>query len=36
VIAIAATAAAVGLAIVLALYRTRKTIFTDEVNLLKW
>ena len=36
VIAIAATAAAVGLAIVLALYRTRKTIFADEVNLLKW
>jgi len=36
VIAIAATAAAVGLAIVLALYRVRKTIYTDEVNLLKW
>lgn len=36
VIAVAATAAAVGLAIVLALYRTRKTIFADEVNLLKW
>ena len=36
VIAIAATAAAVGLAIVLALYRTKKTIFADEVNLLKW
>lgn len=36
VIAIAATAAAVGLAIVLALYRTRKTVYADEVNLLKW
>lgn len=36
VIALAATAAAVGLAIVLALYRVRKTIQVDEVNLLKW
>ena len=36
VIAIAATAAAVGLAIVLALYRVRKTVQVDEVNLLKW
>lgn len=36
VIAIAAAAAAVGLAIVLALFRVRKTVFTDEINLLKW
>ena len=36
VIAIAATAAAVGLALVLALYRIRKTVYIDEVNLLKW
>jgi len=36
VIAIAAMSAAVGLAIVLALFRVRKTIYTDEVNLLKW
>ncbi len=36
VIALAATAAAVGLAIVLALYRIRKTIYSDEVHLLKW
>jgi len=36
VIALAAAGAAVGLAIVLALYRVRKTIFTDEINLLKW
>ena len=36
VITLAATAASVGLAIVLALYRVQKTIFTDEVNLLKW
>ena len=36
VIALAATAAAVGLAIVLALYRIRKTVYSDEVHLLKW
>jgi len=36
VIALAASAAAVGLAIVLALYRVRKTVYTDEINLLKW
>lgn len=36
VITIAAAAVAVGLAIVIALYRVRKTIFTDEINLLKW
>ena len=36
VIALAAAAAAVGLAIVLALFRVRKTVFTDEINLLKW
>ena len=36
VIALAAVAAAVGLAIVMALYRVRKTILTDEINLLKW
>ena len=36
VIALAAAGAAVGLALVLALFRVRKTIFTDEINLLKW
>ncbi len=36
VIALAAAEATVGLAIVLALFRVRKTIFTDEINLLKW
>lgn len=36
IIALAATAVAVGLAIVIALYRVRKTVLTDEVNLLKW
>ncbi len=36
VMALAAAAAVVGLAIVLALFRVRKTIFTDEINLLKW
>ena len=36
IITLAAAGAAVGLAIVLALYRVRKTILTDEVTLLKW
>ena len=36
VIALAAAGAAVGLAIVLALYRVRKTIYSDEIDLLKW
>ena len=36
VITLAATGATVGLAIVLALYRVRRTVYTDEVNLLKW
>lgn len=36
VIAIAAAAAAVGLAIVLALFRVRRTVFADDINLLKW
>jgi len=36
VIVLAASAAAVGLAIVLSVYRNRKTIYTDEINLLKW
>ncbi len=36
VIALAAAAAVVGLAIVLALFRIRKTILTDEIHLLKW
>jgi len=36
VIVLAASAAAIGLAIVFAIYRNRKTIYTDEINLLKW
>ncbi len=36
VIVLAAIAAAVGLAIVLSIYRSQKTIYTDEINLLKW
>jgi len=36
IIALAAAAAAVGLAMVLAIYRVRKTIDMNEVNLLKW
>jgi NADH:ubiquinone oxidoreductase subunit K len=36
VMTLAALAATVGLAIVLALYRVRKTVYADEINLLKW
>ncbi len=36
VIADAVAEAAVGLAILIALFRYRKTVLTDEVNLLKW
>jgi NADH:ubiquinone oxidoreductase subunit K len=36
VITLAASGAAVGLAIVLALYRVRRTVLADEVNLMKW
>lgn len=36
VIALAAAAVAVGLAIVIALYRSRKSVWADEFNLLKW
>ena len=36
VITLAATAATVGLAIVLALYRIRRTVYADEISLLKW
>ena len=36
VITLAAIGATVGLAIVLALYRIRRTVYTDEMNLLKW
>ena len=36
VITLAAIGATVGLAIVLALYRVRRTIYSDEINLLKW
>jgi len=36
VIALAAAGAAVGLAIVLALYRNRQTVEMDKINLLKW
>lgn len=35
IIALAACEAAVGLAIVLGLYRTAKTVFADQMNLLK-
>lgn len=36
VIALAAAGAAVGLAIVLAIYRSRQTVKMEEINLLKW
>ena len=36
VMAVAATEAAIGLAIILALFRNKQTVFVDEVNLLKW
>lgn len=36
VMAVAAAEAAVGLAIVLALYRNKKTVSVSDVNILKW
>ena len=36
VMAVAAAEAAVGLAIVLALFRIKQTVYVDEVNILKW
>lgn len=36
VMAVAAAEAAVGLAIVLALFRLKKTVNVDEVNILRW
>lgn len=36
VMTVAAAEAAVGLAIVLSLYRNKQTVYIDEVNLLKW
>ena len=36
IIVMAAATAAVGLAIVLSIYRSQKTIYADEINLLKW
>ncbi len=36
IMAVAAAEAAVGLAIILALFRNKKTVYVDEVNLLKW
>ena len=35
-IVLAAATASVGLAIILAIYRNQKTIYTDEIDLLKW
>lgn len=36
IMAVAAAEAAVGLAIVLTLFRNKRTIYVDEVNMLKW
>lgn len=36
VMAVAAAEAAVGLAIVLALFRARQTVYVDEINIMKW
>jgi len=36
VMAVAAAEAAIGLAIVLALFRNKKTVYADEVNVMKW
>ncbi|MBF0593607.1 MAG: NADH-quinone oxidoreductase subunit NuoK [Candidatus Omnitrophica bacterium] len=36
VIAIAAAASVVGLVLVIAIYRLRKSVFIDDFNLLKW
>ena len=36
VIVMAAASAAVGLAVVLSIYRNQNTIYTDEIDLLKW
>ncbi|MCX8051676.1 MAG: NADH-quinone oxidoreductase subunit NuoK [Chlorobi bacterium] len=36
VMAVAAGEAAIGLAIVLALFRNKRTVYVDEVNVLKW
>ncbi|MFN8358854.1 MAG: NADH-quinone oxidoreductase subunit NuoK [Candidatus Kapaibacterium sp.] len=36
VMAVAAAEAAIGLAIVLALFRVKQTVYVDEVNIMKW
>ena len=36
IIVVAAAEAAVGLGLVIALYRNRETIFVDKIDLLKW
>ncbi len=36
VMAVAAAEAAVGLAIVIALFRNQQTVYVDEVNLMRW
>ncbi len=36
VMSVAAAEAAVGLAIIIAIYRTRETVNADEMNLMKW
>ena len=36
IMTVAAAEAAIGLAIIIALYRNKETLLTDEINLMKW
>lgn len=36
IMAVAAAEAAIGLAIIIALYRNKETVMTDEINIMKW
>jgi NADH-quinone oxidoreductase subunit K len=36
ILAVAAAEAAIGLAIIIALYRNKQTINIDEINIMKW
>jgi NADH-quinone oxidoreductase subunit K len=36
IMAVAAAEAAIGLAIVLSLFRNKQTVYVDEINLMKW
>jgi len=36
IMAVAAAEAAIGLAIIIALYRNKETVITEEINIMKW